>query len=405
MNYQSAKAYLQSIGQEQLLKYYDELSEEQRNQLLSDIERTDFTVLKNLNNSQAVQRGKISPIDSVGLAEIEKNKDIFESEGIKLLAEGKVAALLLAGGQGTRLGFDKPKGMFNMGLNRNLPIFQLHIENMLKVASRVGNYFPLFIMTSTINNDDTTNFFKENDYFGYPANRVYFYIQDEAPACSYQGKVYLNNKHRVALSPNGNGGWYSSLISSGLLKVLEEEKIEWINIFGVDNVLQQICDPVFIGATALKKCGCGAKVVNKVSPEEKVGVMCKEDGMPSVIEYFEMDDTLKNERVNGELVYRHGIILNYLFNLQTLNSVVEKSLPYHLAEKAIPHIENGERVIPVKPCGYKFETLVVDMVKLMGSAMAFEVLREREFAPVKNAKGTDSVETARELLIKNGVKL
>ena len=405
MDYASAKVFLKSIGQEHLLEYYDNLTETEQNQLLTDISKTDFGVLKNITNRHVKMQGKISPIDSVSLAEIAQNREQYEREGLKLLSEGKVAAVLLAGGQGTRLGFDKPKGMYNMGITRSLPIFQILMNNISEAAVRAGRYFPLFIMTSTINNDDTQKFFKDNNYFGYPEDRVYFYIQHEAPACSYDGKVFLDKKHRIALSPNGNGGWYSSLVSSGLLKVLEEENIEWLNLFGVDNVLQRVCDPVFIGATIRKNCGCGAKVVNKVSPEEKVGVMCNEDGKPSVIEYYEMSEALKNEMSEGKLTYRHGVILNYLFNVHALSAAVNGKLPYHIVEKSIAHMENGERVTPHQPCGYKFETLVVDMVKLMGSGIAFEVERELEFAPVKNATGVDSVDTARELLIKNGVKL
>lgn len=405
MNYATAKAYLQRIGQEQLLQYYDQLTDNERNLLLADIAKTDFSVLKNIENASVKSQGKISPIDSISLAEIALNREQFESEGLKLLSQGRVAPVLLAGGQGTRLGFNKPKGMYDIGRTRPLPIFQILMNNLSEVSARAGRCFPLFIMTSAQNNDDTQQFFKDNGYFGYPEDRVYFYIQQEAPACSYDGKVFLDKKHRVALSPNGNGGWYSSLISSGLSKVLEDEKIEWINLFGVDNVLQRICDPVFVGATALKNCACGAKVVNKSSPEEKVGVMCKEDGVPSIIEYYEMGDVHKNEKKDGRLVYRHGVILNYLFNVRALALTADGKLPYHLAEKAIAHIENGERVMPSIPCGYKFEKLVVDMVKLMGSVIAFEVEREREFAPVKNAAGTDSADTARELLIKNGVKL
>lgn len=405
MDYASAKALLKGIGQEHLLKYYNELTITERNQLLEDIAKTDFSVLENIVHPHIKTKGKISPIDSISLAEIAKNRDMYEREGLKLLSKGKVAAVLLAGGQGTRLGFDRPKGTYDMGITRFLPIFQIIMNNISEAAARAGRYFPLFIMTSTINNEETQNFFKDNNYFGYPKGRVYFYIQQEAPACSYNGKVFLDKKHRIALSPNGNGGWFSSFAYSGLSKVLEEEKIEWINLFGVDNVLQRVCDPVFIGATVQKNCVCGAKVVNKVCPEEKVGVMCNEDGKPSVIEYYEMTEALKNERDGGELVYRHGTILNYLFNVQALASTVSGKLPYHIVEKAIAHIENGERVTPRQPCGYKFEKLVVDMVKFMGSGIAFEVEREREFAPVKNATGADSVDTARKLLIKNGVKL
>ena len=405
MNYTDAKEYLASIGQEHLLEYYDELSDSERSLLLSDIEKTDFSIVGNIKRHTAAKRGKITPIDAISLKEIEKNRAEYEAEGLRILAEGKVAAILLAGGQGTRLGFDKPKGMFNIGITRFLPIFALSMNNLKEVAERVNRYFPLFIMTSHLNNKDTVEFFAENNYFGYPKEKIYFFIQDEAPACSLDGKVYLDSKYRVSLAPNGNGGWYSSLKSCGLYEVLEKEGIEWINLYGVDNVLQRMCDPVFVGATALKGSNCGAKVVKKTSPEENVGVMCNEDGKPSVIEYYEMDNKMRYESVDGELKYCYGMTLNYLFNVRALNKVPDGKLPYHLATKAIAHMENGERVTPDHPCGYKFETLVVDMVKLMGTGIAFEVERKREFAPVKNKHGVDSVDTAREMLKDNGIIL
>lgn len=279
------------------------------------------------------------------------------------------------------------------------------MRNISDVTSLTGRAFPLFIMTSTVNDKTTRRFFEEHNYFGYPRDEIHFFIQDVAPACDYDGKVFLDQKNRVSLMPNGNGGWYSSLVNNGLGRILERDNVEWLNVFGVDNVLQRICDPAFIGATILKRCRCGAKVVKKNSPDEKVGVLCTENGKPAIVEYFEMPDDLKNKSKKGELVYRYGVILNYLFNVHDLNSTLSGKLPYHLADKAIAHMENGVRVTPAKPCGYKFETLVVDMVKLMGSCLAYEVEREREFAPVKNATGVDSVETARELLRKNGVSL
>ena len=322
-----------------------------------------------------------------------------------MLAEGKVGAVLLAGGQGSRLGYDGPKGTFNIGVTRELSIFEQLMRNVSDVTSQTGRAFPLFIMTSTVNDVATRSFFKELSYFGYPGDEIHFFIQDVAPACDYDGKVFLDDKGRISLMPNGNGGWYSSLVNNGLGRILERDNIEWLNVFGVDNVLQRICDPAFIGATILKRCRCGAKVVKKTSPDEKVGVLCTQDGKPSIVEYFEMPEDLKNKTKKGELVYRYGVILNYLFNVPDLNLTLSGKLPYHLADKAIAHMENGVRVTPSKPCGYKFETLVVDMVRLMGSCLAYEVEREREFAPVKNATGTDSVDTARELLRKNGVVL
>ena len=227
-----------------------------------------------------------------------------------------------------------------------------------------------------------------------------------APSCDVHGKILLSEKGKIAASPNGNGGWYASLVRSGDGRILESEGIEWLNVYAVDNVLQRICDPVFVGATIKSGFGCGAKVVKKVSPDEKVGVLCLEDGVPAIVEYYEMPpETAAQRRPDGELKFAYGVILNYLFNVQLLSRTLEKRLPVHLSFKKIPHIENGQLVTPESPNGYKFEYLVLDLIKLMGSCLAFEVVREREFAPIKNRTGVDSVESARALLEKNGVKL
>ncbi|MCI8369665.1 MAG: UDPGP type 1 family protein [Clostridia bacterium] len=404
MNYERAKAYLSKRGQQHLLDYYDELSATDKETLLNDIENTNFSVLAHVGQKPK-KLGKITPVNAVTSSDIKRRYSQFESVGLDFLSEGKVAAVLLAGGQGSRLGFKGPKGMFNIGVNRFLSIFEQQMNNIAEVNAKTGRHFHLFIMTSRANNDETIKFFKENDYFGYPRDRIHFYIQDVAPTCDYSGKVFLDEKHRVSLAPNGNGGWYSSLVNSGLARIMERDGIEWLNVYSVDNVLQRICDPAFIGATIIKRCGCGAKVVKKVCADEKVGVLCNEDGKPAIMEYYEMPEDLKNKTKKGELVYCYGVTLNYLFNVHELNSTLSGRLPYHVADKAIPHIENGVRVTPEKPCGYKLETLVVDMVKMMGSCLAYEVERDREFAPVKNATGTDSVETARALLEQNGVIL
>ncbi len=407
MDYERAKLFLSQRGQSQLLDYYDELDEEQRRILLDEITNLNFSVVKNIqNNSEQKKTGKYKPVPAKSLEDIEKNRKKYEEEGIKLLKEHKVGAVLLAGGQGTRLGFDKPKGMFNIGVTRQLSIFEQLMNNIKDVTRVTGRNFPLFIMTSDVNNDETVAFFAENNYFGYPKDKIYFYIQDKEPVCDFDGKIFLSEKHRVALSPNGNGGWYSSLINSGLNRVLEREGVEWLNVFGVDNVLQRICDPAFIGATSLSRCFCGAKVVKKTCPEEKVGVLCERDGKPCIVEYYEMPpEFTKKYNRKGELSYRYGVTLNYLFNVHVLNATISWKLPYHLAKKAIPHIENGALAEPEEPNGYKFETLVVDMVRFMGNCLAFEVDRQKEFAPVKNKTGVDSVDTARELLKINGVEL
>lgn len=406
MDFQSAKNFLSRHGQMHLLDYYEELTDEQRGILLNEIEKLNISVVENINSNAEERTGNLSPIPARSLDDIAINKKSYEEAGLKLLRENKVGAVLLAGGQGTRLGFDKPKGTFNIGITRKLSIFEQQMNNIKDVTSLAGRCFPLFIMTSDKNNGDTIAFFKENNYFGYPEDKIHFFIQDTEPACGFDGKIFLSEKHRIALSPNGNGGWYSSLISSGLDKVIRKEGIEWLNVYGVDNVLQRICDPAFLGATYLSGCACSSKVVKKTCAEEKVGVLCQQNGKPCIVEYYEMPAELASLRGgDGELVYRYGVILNYLFNVGALDRTLSNKLPYHLAKKAVKHIKDGKLVEPTQPNGYKFETLVVDMVKMMGSCLAYEVEREREFAPVKNKAGADSVESARALLIKNGVSL
>ncbi len=341
------------------------------------------------------------------LDEINARSEELEKAGIEAIRAGKVGAVLLAGGMGTRLGSDDPKGMYNVGITRKLSIFQCLMNNLFDVVHKTETFIPLFVMTSDLNHEKTVEFFDDNNYFGYPKDYIFFFKQEMAPACDYNGKVFLEAKDKVAVSPNGNGGWFLSMMKNNLLDTIKNFDIEWLNVFAVDNVCQRICDPKFIGATLLEKRTVGAKVVKKATRDERVGVICLEDGKPSIVEYYELTDEmmdLADER--GERVYNFGVILNYLFNVDELVEIVNKSLPYHVVEKKIPYVdENGNTVKPESPNGYKFEQLVLDMIHLADSCLPYEVVREREFAPIKNKTGIDSVESARELLKKNGVEL
>ena len=227
-----------------------------------------------------------------------------------------------------------------------------------------------------------------------------------AAATDDNGKIYLEERGKLSTSPNGNGGWFVSLKNAGLLDVLHEKGIEWLNIFAVDNVLQRIADPCFIGATISKNCAVGAKVVRKNAPDEKVGVMCLEDGKPSIVEYYELTEEMREAKdANGDPAYYFGVILNYLFRLTDLENMAG-GLPLHIVEKKIPCLdEQGNPVKPEEPNGFKYENLVLDMIHQLDSCLPFEVVREKEFAPVKNRTGVDSVESARALLERNGVVL
>ncbi|MCI5954957.1 MAG: UTP--glucose-1-phosphate uridylyltransferase [Lachnospiraceae bacterium] len=408
MTLSQAREKLEKYGQEHVLKYYDELNEREKDELLAQIEATDMSILESCKHrDELAKKGVITPLAAMQLPEIEANRESFTETGLEAIKAGKVGAVLLAGGMGTRLGSDNPKGMYNVGLTRELYIFECLVNNMLDVVHQADAWFHLFIMTSDKNHEATVSFLKEHDYFGYKAEYIHFFMQEMAAATDYDGKIYLEEKGKLSTSPNGNGGWFISMKNAGLLELVQKEEIEWLNVFAVDNVLQRIADPCFVGATIQKNCAVGAKVVRKNAPDEKVGVMCLEDGRPSIVEYYELTDELMNAKdENGDPAYYFGVILNYLFRVADLLEILENNLPLHIVEKKIPFLnENGEQVKPETPNGFKFENLVLDMIHQMKSCLPFEVVREKEFAPIKNKTGVDSVESARELLKKNGVTL
>lgn len=405
---EEAKVKSAGAGQEHLLQYFDELDEAQQTGLLNQIEALDLSLLDLIKDGvKEVPKGKLAPLGAVTLDEIREKKDTYKKRGLEAIRQCQVGAVLLAGGQGTRLGLDKPKGMLNVGIHKELYLFEQLVNNLMEVVKEADAWVPLFVMTSEKNNADTVAFFKEKDYFGYNKDYVFFFVQEMAPSVGYDGKILMEAKDRLSTSPNGNGGWFSSLVKAGLLDKINELGVKFLNVFAVDNVLQKMADPVFVGATLEAGAVCGSKVVAKADPNERVGVLCLEDGRPSIVEYYEMTDEIIHSRDDkGNLLYNYGVILNYLFDVKTLTDILNRSMPTHVVEKKIPYInEKAELVKPQEPNGYKFETLVLDMIHMMDNCLSFEVEREHEFAPIKNATGVDSLESARKLMEKNGIEL
>lgn len=404
MTYNEATKKLEMCGQEHILNYYEELAEEEKAELIEQIELTDFSIIEQGKNGLAIQKGIISPLESLELYDINENKEHFMELGVQTIKEGKVAAVLLAGGMGTRLGSDDPKGMYNVGKTKDVYIFQRIVENLMDVVKLTETDIYLFVMTSDKNHTKTVDFFKEHNYFGYKEEYIKFFMQEMAPATDYNGIVYMESKCKIANSPNGNGGWFSSMKKWGILDIIHKEGIEYLNVFGVDNVLQRIADPCFVGAVVENGVEAGAKVVKKAAPDEKVGVMCLEDGRPSVIEYYELTDELMNTlNEKGERVYNFGAILNYLFEVKALERIVDNQLPVHIVEKKIPYMDSeGNLVKPEVPNGHKYELLILDMIHNLKTCLPFEVERNKEFAPIKNKTGVDSVESAQALLEENG---
>ena len=383
------------------------LSEEPSPRLRQQLEQMDWSCLSMIHHQKEQERGAFEPLGAMELSEIESRKKEFLTEGLSAIKSGKVGAVLLAGGQGTRLGFDKAKGMYDIGVHRSLSIFEQLIANLKRVTNMAGVWVPLYIMTSEKNDRETREFFEQHAYFGYDKDYVKFFVQEMVPAVDFEGNVLMESEDSLAMSPNGNGGWFRSMLKLGLDRDLQERGVEWLNVFAVDNVLQQIADPVFVGAAILSGCVSGAKVVRKSDPYERVGALCLENGKPSIVEYYELTPQMA-EAVDekGTLLYGFGVILNYLFRVDQLKEINDQSMPLHIVEKKVPYIDElGNFIKPETPNAYKFETLILDMVYMMKDCLSFEVDREKEFAPIKNPDGVDSVQSARELLRKNGICL
>lgn len=399
---------LKEHGQEHIIEAYEKLNDAGKKKLAAQLEKIDWDMVAMAGNKEAAQeRGKLEPLSALEVSEIEANKAVYEAKGLEAIRQGKVGAVLLAGGQGTRLGSDGPKGKYNIGITKDVYIFERLIRNLLDVTDKAGCFVPLYIMTSDKNNDETVAFFEEKNYFGYPKEYVAFFKQEMAPSVDYDGKLLMEAADSLSLSPNGNGGWFYSMAVNGVVDDVHKRGIEWLNIFAVDNVLQRIADPVFVGATLDSGRVSGAKVVRKAEPNEKVGVLCLEDGKPSIVEYYEMTEEIINSREpNGDLSYNFGVILNYLFRVDKLEEIMNAKMPVHVVEKKIPYIDKeGNFHKPETPNGYKFELLVLDMIHLLENCLSFEVVRNYEFAPIKNKTGVDSVESAQALLQQNGVTL
>ena len=396
---------LKEKHQEHIIPYLQNADETAATILIEEISKIDWDIFENQNSSET-SFSDIEPINICSINDINIYTRHYQSLGENAIKKDKLALVLLAGGQGTRLGYAGPKGAVDVGITHSVYIFELLIQNLLKIVTRTNHFIPLYIMTSVSNHEETLNFFKSNQFFGYDCNYVHFFIQESNPTTDFNGKLLVNEDNHLIQSPNGNGGWFLSMYNQKLIDDIFLKNFEWINVFSVDNVLQQIADPVFLGAVIDHKCACGAKVVKKVDSNEKVGAICKKNNKPYIIEYYELEAAYKNGNISDIDVFNYGVTLNYLFQVSALMDTLKLDIPIHKVSKKIPYMnELHESVIPEKENGYKYETLALDLVHMMDSCLAFEVDRTLEFAPIKNKEGRDSISTAQELLIRNGYEL
>lgn len=314
-----------------------------------------------------------------------------------------MAVFLVAGGQATRLGVEAPKGTVAITPIKGKSIFEHHAEKIRAVSKRHGTKLPFYIMTSETNDAPTREFFEENDYFGLAPSDVFFFKQEMMPALDFDGRLMLDEKDHIFTSPNGHGGSLTSLKSSGALADMQARGVKHIFYFQVDNVLIKMADPVFIGYHIEKNADMSAKVSPKRDPGEKVGVVCRVGTDTTVIEYSDLPDEHKHARnSDGSLKFSAGNLAIHVLDVGFVEWLNEKehSLPFHIAEKTTPFLnDDGRLVKPRKKNGLKFEKFVFDALSRAQATAILEVNREEEFAPIKNATGEDSPETARHLMM------
>lgn len=403
------KKKLESIGQSQVLRFWDDLDEPGRQKLAGQLSSLNLGEIADLAESYVRNKPEVAlPSDIQPPNVLPRSADAGREEmyadalklGNQLLDEGKVGAFLVAGGQGTRLGYDGPKGEFPVTPVKNKPLFQVFAEQLLAASRRHGKPIPWYIMTSDVNDAPTRAFFEKHDYFGYPKGDVIFFIQGMMPAFDMSGKMLLAQKDSLALSPDGHGGSLKALARSGALADMKKRGIEQLSYFQVDNPLVRIIDPLFLGLHAQFESEMSSKTIAKASPKEKVGNFCVGDGKLQVIEYSDLPDELAEQRdANGDLLFNAGSIAIHALAVsfvERLNKGGTLELVWHRAEKKVPFInENGEEVRTEEPNAVKLEQFVFDAIPLAENAIVYETAREEEFSPVKNAEGSDSPDTSR----------
>ena len=407
MTYEEARAALAEIGQDRVFAFWDMLDAAARDALLAQISRIDWKDVAQLRRVQAAEAAATAPADASGAASPMEPAPVLELSGAERAAAatageaelrgGRVAALVVAGGQGSRLGFDGPKGCYPVGPVSGAPLFAFHARKLLALRNAFGAPVPFYVMTSETNDQATRAFFRENDFFGLPEQDVFFFVQGMWPALTPEGKVLLDAPGHIFTAPDGHGGTLSALERSGALADMERRGIRTVFYFQVDNPMVDVCDPAFVGAHVLRGADVSIKVCAKRDAQEGLGVPVREAGRVRIVEYTEFTDAQKNERApDGRLRYLYGSVAIHAFSTDFLRREARAGLPVHVAHKKVPHVDaSGALVKPASPNACKFEKFIFDSLLDAKGAICVAFDREEEFSPVKNAEGSDSPATCR----------
>ena len=405
---------IRNAGQEHLLRFWNDINEDQQRAFSSQLEKIDFSVLPGLIRDYVLERPRTAIPDDLGPAPYfpavprnDAEKALYsraEKEGREFLRAGRVCCLTVAGGQGTRLGFDGPKGTYPIGPVTGKTLFEYFAQNIIRAGKQFGHPLSWYIMTSSLNHAATTDFFRKNRFFGLEEEQVFFFTQGTMPAIGYDGKLLLASKNALSLSPDGHGGTLLALRKSGALDRMKKEGTDIISYFQVDNPLVHVVDPLFIGMHALEGSEMSAVMLAKTGPFEKLGNFCVSGGRLQIIEYSDLPKELAEKRnADGSLAFVAGSPAIHLLKREFVEQLTASGslrLPWHRADKKIPHIDDaGNPVVPEEPNGVKLESFIFDALPLAKKTMVMEFDRKEVFAPTKNKTGVDSVESCRQMLV------
>jgi len=415
------KTLLQKYDQEHIIKFWEKLNEKERKNLLEDVHEVNIPVVVEMfnraveimNSEQCKLDDKMNPIPAeIYGAKSRSPIDLvvkYEQIGLENISHGKVGVLLMAGGQGTRLGVNYPKGIFDIGLPSHKSLYRVQGERIRRLINLSSKQYgsckglPWFIMTSEHTMEPTCKYFKENDYFGLDENQIFFFEQYMLPAFTFDGKIIMESRHKISKSPDGNGGIYKALRDRKVLDKIKTLGVQYLHAHSVDNILVKVADPIFIGYCITKNADCGAKVVKKAYPSEPLGVVCEVDGKFQVVEYSEITEhTAEKQNPDGHLTFSAGNICNHFFTTDFLNNIAyqhDYKLKLHVAKKKITHVDSeGNECKPEKPNGIKMEKFIFDVFEFCNRLAVWEVERDEEFSALKNADvpgGKDNPKTAR----------
>ena len=394
---------LNNYDQKDIVKMMEKFTEEEKEKLAEQVENLDLDMVmnlyKNAKNIPAIDENKIEHISYTDLYALSEEKfKEYKEIGSKVIRDNKYAVVTMAGGQGTRLGHKGPKGTFKIDtVNGEKYLFQIIVESLERAKEKYGVVIPWYVMTSEDNNAQTVSFLEEHNYFGYPKDKVRFFKQGTVPMVKEDGNIVVDSNRLIKEASDGNGSIYKSLKKSGILDEMKKDGTEWIFVGGVDNILLRIIDPILTGLTIKENNLISSKSVVKKNAKERVGVFCKRNGVPKVIEYTELPEDMSEEvDETGNLMYGEVNILSHLFNIKALEKLANVDLPYHTAHKKSNYLDENANLIEVtEPNAYKFESYIFDGFSFFDDMSILRVKRNEEFAPIKNAEGSDSPETAR----------